>query len=133
MLAFGPDGFLYIGLGDGGAGNDLGPGHNPQTGNAQDKQVPLGKILRIDVNGNDAANGAYGIPKDNPFAAGGGLREIFALGLRNPFRFSFDGPILLAGDVGQNKIEMLHRVERGGNYGLAAEGRHIQVQCEWHH
>jgi glucose/arabinose dehydrogenase len=117
MIAFGPDGFLYIATGDGGAGNDLGPGHNPDIGNGQDKNVLLGKMLRIDVNGHDAANGAYGIPKDNPFANGGGAREIFAIGLRNPYRFSFDGPTLLAGDVGQNKIEMLYRVERGGNYG----------------
>jgi glucose/arabinose dehydrogenase len=117
MIAFGPDGFLYIGLGDGGAGNDMGPGHNPQIGNAQDKNVVLGKMLRIDVNGTDSANKAYGIPTDNPFAAGGGAREIFAIGLRNPWRFSFDGPTLLAGDVGQNKLEFVHRVERGGNYG----------------
>jgi len=117
MIAFGPDGLLYLGLGDGGAGNDLGPGHNPETGNGQDKNVPLGKMLRIEVNGRDSANGAYGIPKDNPFAAGGGLREIYVIGLRNPWRFSFDGATLLAGDVGQNKVEMVHRVERGGNYG----------------
>ncbi len=117
MIAFGPDGLLYIALGDGGAGNDLGPGHNPETGNGQDKTTPLGKILRIDVNGRDAANGAYGIPKDNPFAKEGGLREIFAIGLRNPWRFSFDGKALLVADVGQNKVEMVHRVERGGNYG----------------
>ena len=117
MIAFGPDGFLYIGLGDGGAGNDFGPGHHPLTGNAQDPEVALGKMLRIDVNGTDAANGAYGIPRDNPFAQGGGLREIFALGLRNPWRFSFEGDLLLVGDVGQNKVEMIHRVERGRNYG----------------
>ena len=117
MIAFGPDGFLYIALGDGGAGNDMGPGHNPEIGNAQDKNVVLGKMLRIDVNGANSANHAYGIPKDNPFVTGGGLPEIFALGLRNPYRFSFDGPTLLVGDVGQNKIEMMHRVERGGNYG----------------
>jgi glucose/arabinose dehydrogenase len=117
MIAFGPDGFLYIALGDGGAGNDLGPGHNPETGNGQDKNVLLGKILRIDVNGSDSGNRAYGIPRDNPWAAGGGAREIYAMGLRNPWRFSFDGPALLAGDVGQNKLEFLHRVERGGNYG----------------
>lgn len=116
-LEFGPDGFLYIGLGDGGAGLDLGPGHNPEIGNGQDKKVVLGKMLRIDVNGTDAANGKYGIPKDNPFAAGGGAREIFAIGLRNPWRFCFDGSALLVADVGQNKIEMVHRVERGGNYG----------------
>ncbi len=117
MLAFGPDGFLYISLGDGGAGNDLGPGHHPETGNGQDKNVLLGKMLRLDVNGTNAANGAYGIPADNPFAKGGGLPEIFAFGLRNPWRFSFDGPNLLVGDVGQNKLEFVHRVERGGNYG----------------
>ena len=117
MLAFGPDGFLYLGTGDGGAGNDLGPGHNPETGNGQDPNVPLGKMLRIDVNGNDSANGAYGIPKDNPYANGGGLREIYAIGLRNPFRYNFTGGMLLAGDVGQGSLEMVHRVERGGNYG----------------
>jgi glucose/arabinose dehydrogenase len=117
MLAFGPDGFLYIGLGDGGAANDLGPGHNPEIGNAQDTQVLLGKMLRIDVNGNDSKNGAYGIPKDNPFAKGGGAVEIFAIGLRNPYRFTFNDGALLAGDVGQNQLEMLYRLERGGNYG----------------
>jgi glucose/arabinose dehydrogenase len=117
MIAFGPDGFLYIALGDGGAGNDMGPGHNPQTGNAQDPNVILGKMLRINVNGDDSTNRAYGIPKDNPFAKEGGVREIFAIGLRNPWRFSFDGPALLVGDVGQNKLEFVHRVERGGNYG----------------
>ncbi|MDB6150539.1 MAG: hypothetical protein JWQ44_1987 [Chthoniobacter sp.] len=117
MLAFGPDGFLYLGLGDGGGGNDLGPGHNPEIGNGQDKNVVLGKILRIDVNGRDATNGNYGIPKDNPFASGGGQREIFAIGMRNPWRFCFDGETLLAADVGQNKVEMVHRIERGGNYG----------------
>ena len=117
MMAFGPDRLLYIGLGDGGAANDLGPGHNPETGNAQDKDVVLGKMLRIDVSGKNSKNGAYGIPQDNPFAAGGGVPEIYALGLRNPWRFSFDGDALLVGDVGQNKLEWLNRVERGGNYG----------------
>ena len=117
MIAFGPDGLLYIGLGDGGAANDLGPGHNPEIGNGQDPNTVLGKMLRIDVNGKDAANGKYGIPKDNPYVASGGIKEIFAIGLRNPYRFSFDGAALLAGDVGQNKLEYLHRVERGGNYG----------------
>lgn len=117
MIAFGPDGFLYIGLGDGGGANDLGPGHNLETGNAQDRNVVLGKMLRLDVNGSDSANGAYGIPSDNPFVAGGGVKEIYALGLRNPWRFSFNGPALLVGDVGQNKLELVHRVERGGNHG----------------
>ncbi|MEQ1858843.1 MAG: PQQ-dependent sugar dehydrogenase [Chthoniobacteraceae bacterium] len=117
MIEFGPDGFLYIGMGDGGSALDVGPGHNPETGNGQDRNVLLGKMLRIDVNGTDSANKNYGIPKDNPFAQGGGAREIYAIGLRNPWRFCFDGPTLLAADVGQNKIEMVHRVERGGNYG----------------
>jgi glucose/arabinose dehydrogenase len=117
MIAFGPDGYLYIGLGDGGSANDLGPGHNTETGNAQDLQVPLGKMLRIDVNARDAASGAYGIPKDNPFAKGGGLPEIFAYGLRNPWRWAFSGDQLLVGDVGQNKLEMVYRVELGKNYG----------------
>ncbi len=117
MIAFGPDGLLYIAMGDGGSANDLGPGHHPEIGNAQDPQVPLGKMLRIDVNGRDSANGAYGIPKDNPFAQGGGLPEIFAIGLRNPWRFHFSGDQLLVGDVGQNKLEMVHRVVRGGNHG----------------
>jgi glucose/arabinose dehydrogenase len=116
-VAFGPDGFLYISLGDGGAANDLGPGHNPEIGNSQDPNVVLGKLLRIDVNGNDSANGKYGIPKDNPFAEKGGAKEIYALGLRNVYRFTFTGGQLLAGDVGQNKLEYLYRVERGGNYG----------------
>jgi glucose/arabinose dehydrogenase len=121
MIAFGPDGFLYIGMGDGGSGNDLGPGHNPETGNGQDRNVVLGKMLRIDANGTNAKNGAYGIPKDNPFANGGGVAEIFAIGLRNPWRFSFDGATLLAADVGQNKVEMVHRVERGANHGWRAK------------
>ncbi len=117
MIAFGPDGLLYLAMGDGGGANDLGPGHHPETGNAQDPNVPLGKMLRIDVNGRDSRNGAYGIPRDNPFVQGGGLPEIFAIGLRNPWRFHFSGDQLLVGDVGQNKLEMVYRVERGGNYG----------------
>jgi glucose/arabinose dehydrogenase len=117
MIAFGPDGYLYIGLGDGGSANDLGPGHNMETGNAQDMKVPLGKMLRIDVNGRAAASGTYGIPKDNPFVKSGGLPEIFALGLRNPWRWAFSGDQLLVGDVGQNKLEMVYRVEAGKNYG----------------
>jgi glucose/arabinose dehydrogenase len=116
-VAFGPDGLLYIGFGDGGAGNDLGPGHNPETGNGQDTNVALGKMLRIDVNGKDSANGKYGIPRDNPYVNGGGLKEIYAIGLRNPYRFSFDGDTLWVGDVGQNRLEWVHRVERGKNYG----------------
>jgi len=107
MIAFGPDGFLYIGLGDGGGGGD--PGNR-----AQDPGVLLGKILRIDV-----GERPYGIPEDNPFVAGGGRPEIFALGLRNPWRFSFDrrNGRLLAGDVGQGRREEIDRIRRGRNYG----------------
>jgi len=117
-IAFGPDGFLYLSLGDGGGANDNNAnGHNPLTGNGQDPNIALGKILRIDVNGTNAANGKYGIPATNPFAVSGGVKEIFALGFRNPYRFSFNGAELLVGDVGQNRVEELNRVELGKNYG----------------
>ena len=122
MLAFGPDRYLYIALGDGGGANDDGSGndhngHNPLVGNAQDNTRVLGKILRIDVNGTDSANGKYGIPSDNPFAQGGQVPEIYATGFRNPFRFSFNGHELLVADVGQNRVEEVDRVEKGKNYG----------------
>jgi len=119
MLAFGPDKNLYIALGDGGQANDVGNGHNPVIGNGQDTSNVLGKILRVDVGGNNSANHQYGIPADNPFVGGGGVPEIYAFGFRNPFRFEFDGPTgdLLAADVGQNKIEEIDRVVKGGNYG----------------
>ncbi len=117
-IAFGPDGFLYISLGDGGGANDNNVnGHNPTIGNGQDPNIALGKILRIDVNGTNSANGKYGIPSTNPFAVSGGVKEIFALGFRNPYRFSFNGAELLVGDVGQNRVEELNRVEVGKNYG----------------
>jgi glucose/arabinose dehydrogenase len=118
-ITFGPDGMLYIPTGDGGNADDEGPGHLA-GGNAQNLGVPLGKILRIDVNRRNSSNGAYGIPRDNPFvSSAGALKEIFAYGFRNPFRISFDRKRgdLYAGDVGQNDIEEVDRVVAGGNYG----------------
>ena len=118
-LVFGPDGMLYIALGDGGAADDQGVGHAPD-GNAQTPSNILGSILRIDPEGSNAANGQYGIPGDNPFAGDPDvLDEIFAFGFRNPFRISFDRTTgrLFAADVGQNDIEEIDIVVAGGNYG----------------
>ncbi len=107
-IAFGPDGYLYIGFGDGGSGGD------PQN-HAQDLNSLLGKFLRIDVNGAKP----YAIPPTNPFRNGGGRPEIYAWGLRNPWRWSFDRATgeLWAGDVGQGAIEEVDRIVLGGNYG----------------
>lgn len=118
-LAFGPDQMLYVALGDGGGADDEGVGHAPE-GNAQSLAPGnvLGKILRIDPLGRNAANGRYGIPSDNPFVGKPGADEIFAYGFRNPFRMSFDGGgRLIAGDVGQNMIEEVDVVTAGANYG----------------
>jgi glucose/arabinose dehydrogenase len=116
MIAFGPDGYLYVGLGDGGSKGD-------PDNRAQNPEDLLGKILRIDVDQGDP----YGIPLDNPFAKEGGRAEIYALGLRNPWRFSFDlktGNLWVA-DVGQYKWEEINLVSRGGNYGWRVmEGAH---------
>ncbi|MBI2316424.1 MAG: PQQ-dependent sugar dehydrogenase, partial [Betaproteobacteria bacterium] len=120
QLAFGPDGFLYIAFGDGGSGGD-------PFGNGQNLQVLLGKILRVDVDAPPAPGRQYAIPADNPFAAGGGLPEIWAYGLRNPFRFSFDAPTgrLFAADVGQSGFEEVDLITRGGNFGWnIMEGSH---------
>jgi glucose/arabinose dehydrogenase len=118
-LLFGPDGMLYISLGDGGAADDQGVGH-VAGGNGQDPGNILGTILRIDVDSRDSANGQYGIPADNPFTGQAEfLDEIFAYGFRNPFRFSFDsrtGEMYIA-DVGQNDIEEIDLGVPGGNYG----------------
>jgi glucose/arabinose dehydrogenase len=127
MLAFGPDGYLYIALGDGGAANDVGNGHGP-GGNGQNINTAHGSILRIDAmdpaltagSPNPvSANGRYRIPAGNPFVGTAGLDEIFAFGFRNPYRFSFDRLTdrLLVADVGQNFIEEIDVVQRGGNYG----------------
>ena len=119
-LAFGPDSLLYISLGDGGAANDEGPGH-AAGGNGQSLAAGnvLGKILRIDPLGRSSANGRYGIPAGNPFVGQAGADEIYARGLRNPYRMSFDSKTgkLWVGDVGQNDVEEIDIVTKGGNYG----------------
>jgi uncharacterized repeat protein (TIGR03806 family) len=109
-IHFGPDGYLYWALGDGGSAGD------PQ-GHGQDLETLLGAIVRIDVS-SDAPE-PYGIPDDNPFADGGGRPEIYAWGFRNPYRWSFDRDTgqMWVGDVGQHAWEELDRVVLGGNYG----------------
>jgi glucose/arabinose dehydrogenase len=133
-IEFGPDGMLYFSVGDGGSSNDNNAGHtggsnvNPRPtnalGNAQDLTRWLGKIHRIDPFGNNGPGGQYGIPVDNPFVgAGGGVREeIYAYGLRNPWRFCFDdrpggtGRMYCA-DVGQGQVEEIDLIISGFNYG----------------
>jgi glucose/arabinose dehydrogenase len=131
-LLFGPrDRYLYIAIGDGGGSNDAGLGHvedwyaDNAGGNAQNvTDNLLGKILRIDVD----QGRPYGIPRDNPFVGKPGLDEIYAYGLRNPYRMSFDTRgrhSLIVGDVGQNLWEEVNVVTRGGNYGWnIREGAH---------
>ncbi len=117
-IKFGPDGDLYIGIGDGGSGND-------PSNNAQNLNVLLGKILRLDVSGSGAG---YAIPSTNPFAAGGGRGEIWSYGLRNPFKYSFDGSDLYIADVGQDHYEEIDQAignPGGRNYGWRVrEGLH---------
>ncbi len=130
-LTFGPDGYLYISLGDGGGADDQGSG-GPRfdghglLGNGRNNQSILGSILRIDPNGNDSDRGQYSIPGTNTFVGSPGLDEIFAYGFRNPYRISFDPMCyeelsscntLYAADVGQNKLEEINTVVNGGNYG----------------
>lgn len=133
-LAFGPDGYLYIGLGDGGSGND--PDHR-----AQNPGELLGKMLRIDINVGDTDPFGYRVPPDNPFLASSFLPpardEIWAFGLRNPWRYSFDDVTrggtgaLIIGDVGQNRFEEINYEPRGAggrNYGWRnREGAHDNI------
>ncbi|MFN0084333.1 MAG: PQQ-dependent sugar dehydrogenase [Blastocatellia bacterium] len=111
MIEFGSDGFLYIGMGDGGSGDD------PEN-RAQNLDSLLGKILRIDVNSTSGSL-QYAIPPTNPFVNQTGADEIYAVGMRNPWRWSFDRATgeLYAGDVGQGAIEEIDIITRGGNYG----------------
>ena len=119
-LAFGPDGLLYIGMGDGGGGGD----RHGEIGNGQDTNALLGKILRIDP----GAGEPYAIPAGNPFADGGGAPEVFAYGVRNPWRNAFDGNLLYVADVGQNAWEEISVIDvstdSGANLGWRTmEGR----------
>lgn len=126
MIAFGPDGYLYIGMGDGGSAGD--PGNR-----AQSTATLLGKLLRIDVNGTTSTR-QYRIPSSNPYVGVAGLDEIWQRGLRNPWRFSFDAATgaLWIGDVGQNRYEEVDRAlrtssgaGRGANWGWRVmEGFH---------
>jgi glucose/arabinose dehydrogenase len=114
-LAFGPDGYLYIGVGDGGAAHGVGKGHSPK-GNGQDPHNLLGKILRIDIDHGDP----YALPPDNPLMDQDGRPEIYAWGLRNPWGLTFDrggSHELFVADVGQDAFEEVDIVTKGGNYG----------------
>jgi len=122
-VAFGPDGYIYVGVGDGGGAGDQGTGHVDDWydavpgGNGQDvTENLLGSILRIDVDA--GGDSPYAIPEANPLVGGDGLDEQYAWGFRNPWRFSFgpDGRLFVA-DVGQNEYEEVNVVERGDNYG----------------
>jgi glucose/arabinose dehydrogenase len=118
-IAFGPDGYLYIGMGDGGGAGD----EHGTTGNGQNPGTLLGKMLRIDV---DTTSG-YKIPRDNPFVNQANTRpEIWAIGLRNPWKFAFDHQgRLFCADVGQNRYEEVNLIEGGKNYGWRImEGNH---------
>jgi hypothetical protein len=129
-ITFGPDSYAYLALGDGGDANDVGASHIVPGGNAQNLSTPLGKFLRFDPLNPSltpasldpvSANGQYRIPATNPFQGSGQVHEIYAYGLRNPYRFSFDraNGELIHSDVGQNNVEEIDRIVIGGNYGWA--------------
>ena len=127
LVMFGPDGMLYVGMGDGGSAGDVGPGHAPE-GNGQNLTTLLGKMLRIQV----GSTGPYTVPKGNPSLGAGTRREIWSYGLRNPWRFSFDRATgdFYMGDVGQGaweEIDFQPAVSgEGANYGWPVwEGSHV--------
>jgi glucose/arabinose dehydrogenase len=129
-LDFGPDGLLYLGLGDGGGRGDSGSGHAP-GGNGQSLDTMLGKILRINPTPSDGRQ--YTIPPDNPFANGGGLPEIWAYGLRNPWRFTWDretGNMWIA-DVGQNAWEEVDFLPAGQGAGSNFGWNHLEGTHEF--
>jgi glucose/arabinose dehydrogenase/plastocyanin len=129
-ITFGPDGYMYLALGDGGDANDVGQSHIEPGGNAQNLITPLGKFLRFDPlppsltpgsSDTVSSNGQYRVPVSNPFHGPAQVPEIYAYGLRNPYRFCFDfvtGDLIHA-DVGQNNVEEIDRIVLGGNYGWA--------------
>jgi glucose/arabinose dehydrogenase len=121
-MTFGPDGMLYIAVGDGGLADDMDVGEDVGhgcIGNGQDLNTILGNILRIDPLGSNSNNGKYGIPPDNPFVGIDGLDEIYAYGFRNPWRMAFDPAtgMLWCSVVGQNDVEEIDIVTAGANYG----------------
>ncbi|MFB6146597.1 MAG: sorbosone dehydrogenase family protein [Halobacteriaceae archaeon] len=130
-VTFGPDGYLYVATGDGGAGGDQGVGHAPDWyegvagGNGQDvTENRLGSILRIDVDGRESDR-PYAVPDDNPLIGRPGYDEQYAWGFRNPWRMGFSDGRLFAADVGQNAYEEVDIVRKGGNYGWnVREGTH---------
>jgi hypothetical protein len=130
-IAFGPDGYLYLGTGDGGNGYGIGASHIEPGGNSANLSTPLGKMLRIDPVApaltsssldSVSSNGQYRIPTTNPFQGANQVAETYAYGLRNPYRFAFDDRAggsgrLIAADVGQLNIEEINDITIGGNYG----------------